>query len=949
VVDGKSVETTISDTDAAYPTSGAVVDYVAAQIAPIGGLEVIATEVAFPNTQPSAGVVISIADAGGIVVNGSGTSTTGRTVGGTTVTINNIASNFNSSTIDAGVSFMVSSTGSGQIYNYHKATLKEADILNLSNDINDFGNRYRVASSAPSSSLDDGDLWYDTANAKMMVYSATNSQWEEVSSTGDFYINTISSYSGTGGNSASFNGSAYRFTLSNPPSSAQQLVVSVNGVVQKPNSGTGQPSEGFAINGSTIVFSAAPATGADYFIITVGSTVAIGTPSDNTVATAKIQNLAVTGDKVATNLDLADNKKIRFGTGNDLSIYHDGANSHLNNSTGYLVVGTDSYALKDQSLNEFYIKALKDGAVELYYDNSLKFHTRSDGVRVIGDATWSDNGKARFGPDGDLEIYYDGTDSIIKAAGTATPIKIQGHSSNSSTVHISARADKETIKCLNNSNAPYVELYYDNAKKLETSSIGVNLTGNLTLDAEINLLGGSDAARFIDSQVGDGNALHLRRITGGDAGHEDMAKFTGGGAVELYYDNSKKFETTSAGVSTTGTSLHTDNIKITVDNGAFYCGAGDDLGILHDGTDTTITNNTGNLLIYSANDFYIKHGTEVMFAAKDDGAVDLYCDNELKLTTTTSGVKIKDTSATTTWVGLETSDGICGWLVGQSNAGSGSEKAVAIYNAAGDETHLRGINNKGVELYYDNSQKLSTGSGGIVVSGSYYTNDGNYIYLGSDNDLRIYHDGSNSYIDQSGAGDLYIRTLGSQEVIRLNASKDIELRVASGNDVAAKFIGDGAVELYYDNALAFATGSNGNYHSKHCDPSANDTYNLGHLHRWKTLYTNNAVNVSSDRNTKNTIIDSDLGLSFINQLRPVSFKKNNQGDSIHYGLIAQEVEDVIINTGKSLEEFSAISKPTDKTMGLAYSEFISPLIKAVQELTTEVQTLKTKVAALEAK
>ena len=110
----------------------------------MGGLEVIATEVAFPNTQPAAGVVISIADAGGIVVNGSGVSTTGRTVGGSTVTINGINSAFNSATVDAGVSFMVSSTGSSQTYNFHKATLKEADILNLSNDINDFANRYRV-------------------------------------------------------------------------------------------------------------------------------------------------------------------------------------------------------------------------------------------------------------------------------------------------------------------------------------------------------------------------------------------------------------------------------------------------------------------------------------------------------------------------------------------------------------------------------------------------------------------------------------------------------------------------------------------------------------------------------------------------------------------------------------------------------------------------------------
>ena len=177
-------QTTISDSDSHIPTSGAVVDYVAAQIAPIGGLEVIATDAAFPNTQPASGVVISIADAGGLVVNGSGTSTTGRTVGGSTVTINNIASNFNSSTVDNGVCFQVSSTGSGQIYNYHKATLKEADLLNLSNDINDFGNRYRVNAGEPGSNNDEGDLVFDTNANKMKVYDG--SSWGEVTSTGEF-------------------------------------------------------------------------------------------------------------------------------------------------------------------------------------------------------------------------------------------------------------------------------------------------------------------------------------------------------------------------------------------------------------------------------------------------------------------------------------------------------------------------------------------------------------------------------------------------------------------------------------------------------------------------------------------------------------------------------------------------------------------------------------------
>ena len=109
-IDGLTKQTTLSDTDSSFPTSGAVVDYVAAQIAPLGGLEVIATEVAFPNTQPASGVVISISDAGGVVVNGSGQSTTGRTVGGSTVTINGFPASLQSKTMAADIGLMVSST-----------------------------------------------------------------------------------------------------------------------------------------------------------------------------------------------------------------------------------------------------------------------------------------------------------------------------------------------------------------------------------------------------------------------------------------------------------------------------------------------------------------------------------------------------------------------------------------------------------------------------------------------------------------------------------------------------------------------------------------------------------------------------------------------------------------------------------------------------------------------
>ena len=596
VCDGKTVQTTISDTDASYPTSGAVVDYVAAQIAPLGGLEVIANEDSFP-TQPSSGVVISIADAGGIVVNGSGVSTTARTSGNGSdnVTINGFPSSLYSTTLAANMGLMVSSTGSSNTYTYHKLLGKEDDIKQLSDDINDFAARYRVASSAPSSSLDNGDLWYDTSNAKMMVYNATASAWEEVTSTGDFYINTISSYSGTGGNSATFNGSAYRFVLSNPPQAAQQLIVSVNGVLQKPNSGTGQPSEGFALNGSSIVFSAAPATSSPYFIITVGSTVAIGTPSDNTVSTAKIQNGAVTTDKLGAdqvtgakiaddavgaehievldaNLQLADNAKIQIGTGNDLEIFHDGTNSWIKDvGTNRLIIDTDGQGidLTKSGASEYLLRTAIDGAVELYHDGTKKFQTYSTGIQCLQDV-WFDNdttagrdlfwdssegllrfydsAKATFGSGDDLQIYHDGNHSLISDAGTGD-LKIL--TSKFKVINNPASADELMIQATENGA---VELYYNGGKRLATQDGGVDIWGCDDCACEITMnadLGTHDDDKWRMRAEASSSLWQLQNYK--DNAWENNIQCQGGeGGVFLNYNNTQRFWTTSTGAQVSG-------------------------------------------------------------------------------------------------------------------------------------------------------------------------------------------------------------------------------------------------------------------------------------------------------------------------------------------------------------------------------------------------------------
>jgi hypothetical protein len=108
---------------------------------------------------------------------------------------------------------------------------------------------------------------------------------------------------------------------------------------------------------------------------------------------------------------------------------------------------------------------------------------------------------------------------------------------------------------------------------------------------------------------------------------------------------------------------------------------------------------------------------------------------------------------------------------------------------------------------------------------------------------------------------------------------------------------------------------------------------------WTSLYSENIYRTNeyslSDREAKTSITATDLGLSFINKLEPVSYKWKKSDDDIkHYGLIAQDVASVLNGTGISID---------GKT--ISYTELISPMIKAIQELSTKVKQLELEVSS----
>ena len=199
-----------------------------------------------------------------------------------------------------------------------------------------------------------------------------------------------------------------------------------------------------------------------------------------------------------TKVTYPDSDNLILGTGNDLYLYHDGSNSYISDlGTGDFKLTTNGAKISLQKgTTETLANFIPDGACELYHDNTKVFETISWGVQIIGGKVTGDfifdNG-SNAGKD----ITWDESDDALEFA--------------------------DNTKATFGTDTD-LEIYH-------TGSDGViyNKTGDL----------------FI---YGDGDDIFLN-ATNAKTG----VWVKPDAAVELRYDNVKKFETTAAGATVTGT------------------------------------------------------------------------------------------------------------------------------------------------------------------------------------------------------------------------------------------------------------------------------------------------------------------------------------------------------------------------------------------------------------
>ncbi len=521
------------------------------------------------------------------------------------------------------------------------------------------------------------------------------------------------------------------------------------------------------------------------------------------------------------NVIIPDNKKILFGTDDDLQIYHDTTYHHgfiKETGSGGLIFASNVFELYNAAVNEKMITANQDGAVKLYHNGYEKLDTRSGGVGISGDLFFIDSSRIYMGSSNDFQLFHDGSNThIVNATGNLVY--------RSDTHHFKDKDNGDTHAKFIHDGA--VELYHDNDRVFFTETRGVRIGDatkiyensthntaviqNTDIHHSIILRGSSNAAgttitagntttfreygsfvfrtgainaqeRFV-IEAG-GTCKFIKGVEGGT--DEDIAKFIPDGAVELYHNGSKKLETTSGGVTISGR-LDTQGL-FTGDNNKILVGNSDDLQIYHNGSDSYIdcpSSGSGHLII-KADDFLVRaSNNEDMLKAIENAQVELYFNNLKKLSTTSTGIEIHANEANNANIYMTADEGDDNgdqWLL-QSQAATNNFN---IYNNTSGSAAL----------------KLSIKPDGDVgFYGNMRVPDDKQLKLGAGDDLRLFHRSSDgvSIIQELGSSYLSIQTNGNK----------LEFWDGANSNIMAEFFTGGGAYLRHGSTTRFNTTSTG--------------------------------------------------------------------------------------------------------------------------------------------
>jgi len=380
---------------------------------------------------------------------------------------------------------------------------------------------------------------------------------------------------------------------------------------------------------------------------------------------------------------LFDNVQLSIGNASDLRIYHNSTNSLIDNIVGDISI---RQLANDKDIR-FRCDDGSGGETEYFrLDGGLEKMVSSKNIM------WLDNIKAQFGDSNDLRIYHNGTNNIVES--------VTGN------LIIQNNLDDQDIILKSDDGSGGVTEYF----RLDGSSTSMQASKNIVFADGIRSTygGGADFAIYHTGTTNNIEAVNgkLRLIQTEDEGDISFEADDGSGGITEYFRVDSTDERT----------IFSKGVK-TLDSVNFIAGTGNDLKIRHNGTNSFIENNTGNLEITNTAD-----DKDIIFKS-DDGS-----------------------GGTTTYFRLDGSFASAGTVYtsfpDNSRATFGNNFELNIYHDGGNslivnsngellirdndtirlqknngENMLRAVADGEVELYHNNVKKLDTRTTGIRITG----------------------------------------------------------------------------------------------------------------------------------------------------------------------------------------------------------------------------------------
>jgi hypothetical protein len=268
----------------------------------------------------------------------------------------------------------------------------------------------------------------------------------------------------------------------------------------------------------------------------------------------------VVWDKSDNALEFADNAKATFGTGGDLSIYHDGSNSYINDTaTGTLKLAASQVdILGGTDGAETMATFVDNGAVTLYHDNSAKLATSANGVTVTGavspttGVTLADNVNLTLGTGSDATIDFSGYHLEIRQADDAQDTYFYDSSGNARLRLDTDQGDLYLYNYDSGTDGPNLIFNHPSSSPADSDTIGrLYFVADNSADENTYY----STVVVLSEDVTDGSedgGIYLQALTDGTNKSYVTVNSSSDKAVTLRYDGSLRLNTTSAGVTITG-------------------------------------------------------------------------------------------------------------------------------------------------------------------------------------------------------------------------------------------------------------------------------------------------------------------------------------------------------------------------------------------------------------